>query len=200
VGPNLYPQQPILGNGGSNTGKLNNSAFIYNLFKVFGMHVSPGNTLINAVNFAVDFREFDYGVIGKSPASIANPIPGGPNLPGPPIDLPGGGLSFSGYNKWHPRWGLSYFLENRIIGKAVYGYDFDSMNYDSARMVSGINTYNSKPFTIMLGTTNQRSYGPGLTTNYPGTTNAFDVESYVFCAYDLILKLSPINVTSEGVQ
>lgn len=60
IGTDFYPQLPIQGNGGTNLGNVNNYEFIRFLYACFGKHCSPRDCAINAQNFAVNCRAYDY--------------------------------------------------------------------------------------------------------------------------------------------
>jgi len=79
---------------------------------------------------------------------------------------------------------LSFYLENRIVGKAFYGIDLDSLNYENA-ILSGIRTKEARPFEIMLTNDNSEPF-PGY------------LECYVFCYYDMIVNISGGEVVSLG--
>ena len=176
IGTTMFPQNaPISGNAGCNTGSLNNTQFIYNLYRVFGLHIAPHPTLINTVNYAVDFRDFDYTMCNLAQTN------------GDP------------YNINHNQWQTNFFKENRIIGKAVFGYDFDSMGYDG-RMLAGVNTYEAKPFSIFLTQSSSgSSYAKGSAQMYVGSTNNFQIEALGFGLYDLIVRIGPTSAKTQGV-
>lgn len=176
IGTTMFPQNaPISGNAGCNTGALNNTEFIYNLLKIWGLHLAPRPTMINPVNYSIDFRDYDY-TMAINAMTNSNP-----------------------YDLNHPQWQLSYFKENRIVGKAAFGYDFDSMGYDT-RMIAGINTYEAKPFSIWLTQDSGGSnYSTNSNTQYVGSTNAFQIEAYAFGLYDLIVRIGPQSAKTQGV-
>lgn len=59
---------------------------------------------------------------------------------------------------------MPLFHENRCVGKAVYGLNFETLNADHS-VISGVNTMNTKPFEVIF-----RSDSNAF-TNLGGTEN-----------------------------
>lgn len=130
VGTNYYPQQPIIGNGGTNIGAINNNEFVKYLNKAFGKHCGAGSGgVVNQHNFAINCREAD-------PTSTAT--------------------MFTTDKQ------MNYFMENRVIGKAVYAIPLDALNYEQ-KGGSGIDTTFTKPFEILLTYDNAKVFTRSVT-------------------------------------
>ena len=78
----------------------------------------------------------------------------------------------------------SYFEENRIIGKAIFALNFESLNYEND-LLPGVDTTKTRPFELGL--------------QYDGT-RVFprNVTMYSFCHYDLVLSIGPDGIKSLG--
>ncbi len=95
--------------------------------------------------------------------------------------------------------GLSLFHENRVVGKAVYCLNFETLNADLS-VISGVNTMQSKPFEVIF-----RSDKLVFKDNVSGTSNSeasFPRTSsmFVFCNYDMLIQLkkSGLQVLGRG--
>lgn len=175
LGNQMFPVEPILGNAGCNTGAINNYDFIFNLLKIFGNHLTAWPTAITPGNFAVDYRDWDWQLVSSTMAAT---------------------------DQMHPQWHLPFMCENQVIGKACFGYDFDSVNFDRS-VQTGINTFELKPFTALFGT-NQNTYyqksNPYFNqAGYTQTSSSKMLEIYAFGLYDLSIVISPVSMSVEGV-
>jgi hypothetical protein len=175
IGTLMYPTEPIIGNSGSNTSDVNNHDFMYNLLRIFGKHITGEPTMINSTNFAIDYRDWDWAMVNS-------------------------GISLA--DQMHPVYHTPFFCENQIVGKAAYGLDFDTGNYEG-EVLTGINTFELKPFTVMFGAnistwwSTSNSYYTTVANggNYPNSVNpnSRKLELYGFGLYDLIIVLSPMS-------
>lgn len=77
-----------------------------------------------------------------------------------------------------------FLEENRVVGKAIYALDLDSLNYEK-RLLSGINTTMAKPFEIQLAYDSTKVFTRPVTM-------------YVFCHYDMVLSMSPNGIKALG--
>jgi hypothetical protein len=92
--------------------------------------------------------------------------------------------------------GMPLFHENRVVGKAIYALNFETLNADMS-VISGINTMTVKPFEVMLRS-DTNSY-----TGLNGSTQAsFERASsmLIFCNYDMLIQIkrSGIQVLGRG--
>lgn len=78
----------------------------------------------------------------------------------------------------------SYFEENRVIGKALFALNFESLNYEND-LLPGVDTTRTRPFELGL--------------QYDGT-KVFprNVTMYSFCHYDLVLSIGRDGIKALG--
>lgn len=150
IGQYYYPPLPIRGNGGNNTGSINNYQFVKELQRCFKKQFCP-SSFINPHNFAINCRASD---------------------PNASIQLFTGDPQFS------------YFEENRVVGKALYGLSFDTLNYEN-KLLPGVDTRRLRPFELNMTC--------DTTKPFPRTA-----QLYSFCHYDLILEIGPNGIRAHG--
>lgn len=169
VGTEYYPNFQIEGNGGTNAGQTSNYFFYYHLIKAFGKHVGTGSWAINPHNFAINFREFNPQI--QMVASTSGTVTNYAQSYTP--------LLIALYQ-------ANFFAENRIIGKALYAIDLDTLNYDYS-LLSGVNTINAKPFELLLDSSNVNMY--------PNNNSLF-----VFGYYDKVYRINSNGILALGVS
>jgi len=159
VGLNYYPSLAIQGNGGNNVvnplkpGDGSNSEFLINLDKAFGKYIDViGDQFINQANFAINDRGFDPS--NKDAFKDGNDVTIN-------VDTANGAPSYH---------------ENRVVGKAVYALDLESLSFSPGE-ISGLNTTKKVPYEIILKSN-------GLNT-FPRKS-----EMHVFNYYDFLIRLS----------
>jgi hypothetical protein len=219
-GNDFYPKYPITGNGGSNDGVVTNGNFLYNLKKIFSKS-SNDFSFINASNFAVNYCEYDWKITEnereywKSDKILSGYTQNGLSKFIPRIIQQNGKLVHNGIDisTEHPAFHSSHFYMNRTVGRAIYGIDLDSINYEMG-VTSGINTTVNRPF-ILRTKTDPLPYlatpdvmTPAINALPPPPTYNFSkvsqdnvraVNVYVFGLYDLVLRFSPVNVVATGI-
>jgi len=86
------------------------------------------------------------------------------------------------------------FWENRCKGKAIFATNFEGLNEDKD-VISGINTLTNRPFEIILTSDSANPYA----INPKGATNSTTATSmYIWCNYDMIVRLGKFNANVMG--
>lgn len=174
IGTDYYPSLPIKGHAGCNYGSNNNYEFYIHMLKSFGKLTTGEELAVNPHNFAINWRE-TY-MAEKDSKTNAGAIrapndPAGTSYNNPSLFVMTGAQ-------------LSFFFENRIIGKAIFGLDLDSLNYENA-ILSGIRTTDAKPFEILLD---------------KDTSSYYDGNSiiHIICYYDSVISFVNGEVKALG--
>ena len=123
------------------------------------MTINPFNFAVNERGYNVDARGSYYGV-GRAQHGrnifngIIQPdsITTNAGMANTDLALAGSERQNVGLvyvNNPHTALQLPGFHETRIVGKALFGYNLETMRTDST-IISGLNTYNFKPFNIVF--------------------------------------------------
>ncbi len=222
-GNDYYPNDKLAGHAGTNDGRLTNAIFLHNLKKIFGKHNTSDQSLINAGNFAVNFREFDCNIAQYeanywSDTKIYDRlVAAGQDILHYCRDAGKFVNRIFDINTEHPAYHSSFFYENRVVGRAAFGIDLDAINYEMG-VTSGINTTVNRPFLLSIESHTpaaalpyQATLPSSVTPKYAGyspfplSTDSYKFQTpragniFVFGLYDLTLRLSPINVIATGI-
>ena len=154
-GTENYPSIPIAGLAGSNYGATNNYEFYYELCRALDCQHDSTQKSINIHNFAINYSEIE-------PANFDAEL--------------NQNIQLFNKNLLESNDQLGYFYENRCVGKAMYGLDCQTMNFDQSAF-SGINTSENKPFSLFMEYSNANPY--------PGNS-----EFVTWINYDMIISKS----------
>lgn len=200
LGQDLLPVEGVKGHAGyvnaSASSKYQcNKNFLINLFKAFNkLHDMRGNCIITPLNFAINDRPYDptfrapsfthikqsaldsiltsgVGESGITSTNVSQLFTGA---------TPDAAANVKG--QWvfplntHTSAGQTLFHENRVVGRAIFGLDTETMSTDFS-VLSGLNTTESRPFNLILETD----------TTVPGFTR--DIRMVVFFYYDMVIQL-----------
>lgn len=163
-----------------------NKNFLINLYKAFNkLHDTRGNCLINQENFAVNQRPYDPTFRGPLVSMVkgADVVAAAQNQQ--PTNLGNLAEPYAAdinhqtlfVTNPHTAAGLPLFHETRVIGKALFGLDTETMSNDYT-VLSGLNTVDARPFNLTLEVDSTNSDG-------------FERESqiYIFFYHDVVIQL-----------
>jgi hypothetical protein len=91
--------------------------------------------------------------------------------------------------------GMSLFHENRLVGKAIYALNFETLNNDFS-VISGVNTMTVKPFEVNFRSDNIKFTGlsgSDVQATFPRTSSMF-----IFCNYDMLIQLKRTGIQVLG--
>jgi hypothetical protein len=215
LGKTYYPSLPIKGNASTSYGggvNPDNSEFYYQLLLAFGKSDDWYSIFINQSNFAVDDRPYYFTaddvfkvstdmtkLAGATPTrktwwsvlnaygSLFQGLSDNSDLLNSVSDTSVIGVTngqrifrICGNSQ------MSYYWENKVVGKALFCIDFEQANYMPG-VVGGFNTAGLKPWVIEVKQNYQSSYNRGS-------------EGYVFACCDVNYMLRGGKIFRSGIN
>lgn len=184
IGNELFPSLPIKGHSGtagghpSNYAFQNNNEYLINLYKSFDKWLNVDEDCsINNNNFALNGRY--YNTQAAFPMSSFT----GANA----------GVASYNFSATHCL-GMPLYWENKAKGKAIYAMNFEALPEDR-NVVSGLNTIVNRPFEILF--TGDVGAAPGIKV-FSGGGNNMAYNMYIWCNFDMIVKLGKFNAAVLG--
>ena len=183
IGNELFPSLPIKGHSGTagghpaNYGFENNNEYLINLYKAFDKWLNVDEDCsINNNNFALNGRYYPVSTVSPSSAFL------------------GATTALAILTQSNTAiLGLPLFYENKAKGKAIYAMNFEALPEDK-NVISGLNTIINRPFELLF--TSDSSAFPSVRW---GTGNTpFGYNMYLWCNFDMIIKLGKYNASVLG--